>query len=391
MWVRIPPGTPINNTKHNTMEFTVNSTDLRGMCAELVKTLSPKSVVRILDYFLVSVTESGLSMLAGTQELSLRMTSELVSWNSDIQFCVSGKELASMVKTIPSGIPVKMEVTPTTLHINYGSGKFSLAVIDAANYPESKKVETKWSFDIPAEKLNLAEYVQFAAGTDTSRPVMCGTLMANDNGRLMFAATDTHKLTVVDMELPGLPEGLKAIIPTAAMNRLQLFAKDAGEIRIEGKETRIEISASDGSLSMNTALIQGNFPNVRRVIPKNDGHVLRCKVKDLLDALSRIAVCAPGHSQMCILDVNVLSARFESKDIDFSRTAETELAAEYDGPAIKMGLNHIFLAEIAKHIPTPDMEIMICDASRPMRITPASDTDLDYNLVMVQVPITIME
>lgn len=375
------------------MRFTINTTELAGVCSELFKVVSPKSLTKILECIKVSakLDEKGVTFLAGSPEISLAFYVDTVTITETGEFCVNAKEMLSIAKSLPKGIPVTIGTEDTRLSVTYDGGKVEITIYNDAEYPEPHKEDSEAHIMFTQDKLRLVEYVGYAAAVDTTRPVMCGTCFFKENGRLAMAASDTHKLAVLTTECDmEIPDDAQVILPVAATSRLGLFAKTNSDVLMSVSRTGITLtSGTCGNIRMWVPRLVGHYPNVRRVIPDSHVGTLSCSRKDVLAALERVKVCAPSHSDVFIVEADPYGTKFKARDYDYGRMAETRLVCEYRGPEMRIGLNHIFFAEVVKHMPGDDIEILLDDESRPIRVMTATAPG-DYELTAIQMPMQIV-
>lgn len=153
--------------------------------------------------------------------------------------------------------------------------------------------ETKKGFDCPQTiDATAFRYALDAAAvtisTEETRYYLNGIFFEPVDGHLRMVSTDGHRLTQVDCpDIPWERDGLILPRVTVAQLRKDLKGVDKIQIAYSADATCLRIVTPKWSLI--TKLIDGTFPNYRRVIPQNvDGSFSVALTGDALAAFPRM-------------------------------------------------------------------------------------------------------
>jgi DNA polymerase-3 subunit beta len=202
------------------------------------------------------------------------------------------KTLEAFLKAVKSETVTLSLVNGKSLRIEAGAVT-TIDGSDAKEFPEVKGVRGK-----PVLVTGLAnglKQVSYAMAREDSRPVLNGVLFNCVDGHLVLAAADGFRLAQTKIKAKGQIE--KAIVPARAVQLVQklmlgkVSIHRAAEPRPNHRGT---ISFVGDGLVLTTMVIEGEYPNYERVIPKN-GSPLRVESKALRDALDTVSITLPDN------------------------------------------------------------------------------------------------
>lgn len=213
----------------------------------------------------------------------------------------------------------------------------------------------------------------YAVGSDDLRPQMKGVYMdfTNCDGKVVFVATDTHKLAKCEKALtePINGEPSSCILPTSAVNIVRsLFAKEPTlQMRLSDKHAEFE----NTSAKFSTVLIKGRFPDYKRVIPQNPSHVVKADRAGLREAINRVYGFA-GVNNMIALRFGSGVVDIDAKDAENMQNASEQVVCESDAN-ITIGFSAEYLMAILNSLTAEQVKIGLFDASRPAVFSNADD------------------
>src|SRR5439155_5985371 len=134
------------------------------------------------------------------------------------------------------------------------------------NFKEDKKVA------LPQETVKgMMKKTSFAISTDESRYVLNGIYISLKDHKMTMVATDGRRLALVDEEVDVAEKSQgEFIVPAKTVAELNRLLADKGEVELRYAENQASFTLKDekcGSVMFVTKLIEGNYPNIRLVIP----------------------------------------------------------------------------------------------------------------------------
>lgn len=209
-------------------------------------------------------------------------------------FAVTLRVLQKLVSALRSDcIELSIDDRQRLLRIQGGEIVFTAQCIDLER---ATPMHERYLFcETPAPGLfTAASRVWFSASKEEARPVLQGISF---NERVV--ATDGFRVAM----LPAGVEGVHGIIPAQILRMAwHLFGKREVKANVDGNRFAI----SDGTTTLGTNLIEGNFPNVEVIIPKRARLVIELKSSELFQATRAVLACAGANkaSPFCIMGID---------------------------------------------------------------------------------------
>lgn len=202
---------------------------------------------------------------------------------------VSAKQLTDLVKDLPKGSIVELEVISDRLCVTGDGVTYKLPLLDLAEYPELPAADGFIVAELPAEVFARVADVAVAAGTDDTLPVLTQVQFAVLDGRLHFSATDRYRLTAFDTGVPAILRNDALLSAKVLTFAAAAFKGQAVTVRQPGTEITV---LTAGSRSLVLRGQGGTFPQWERLLPaRGEGHI-RVQVKPLAKAVAQVAKVA---------------------------------------------------------------------------------------------------
>ncbi len=291
----------------------------------------------------------------------------------------SAKKLYEIVRELPDE-PVHIEVTSDAyLSIRCARADFTLAGNSAEEYPTLPTASPGSVATVQAVVLGqMIERTMYAASVDETRYNLNGVFVERvpETEKLRMVATDGHRLAYVDraldVDLGGLESGV--IIPRKGLAELKKLVdeEDADEVEI-GFEGNSALVRKRG-VTLVMRLIEGEFPNYRQVIPKQQGRQLVLPSEVLVQALRRVALLSSERSRAVKLELSSGLLKLSSNNPDLGEAHE-ELDIDYDGEELEIAFNARYLTDCLTVMGAKEVRLGIQDGLSPAQLVPTDDED----------------
>jgi DNA polymerase-3 subunit beta len=257
--------------------------------------------------------------------------------------------------------------------------EYKLKCIASEKFPEFP-VSNMPFYEIPIKDFReMIEQSVFAVSDDETRFFMNGVYLEKDEGKIKMVATDGRRLAFVGKTADDKIDDFSGIIiPPKILYTV---------LRRSGEEGLVGISVSDKTIFINFAsykfssiLIEGNFPNYKRVIPESQEFLLTVNREELLKALHRVALMVEKKSHRIYLGVSSGRMAVYSEESEIG-TVEDEIPCKYDGEEITIALNYRYLEEPFKAMENEEVNIRFSSAIKAITIEPVPVKDF-FHIVM---------
>jgi len=118
--------------------------------------------------------------------------------------------------------------------------------------------------------------------------------------------------------------------------------------------------------------IDGKFPNYRQVIPTDNPLKAQANREDLTHALKRVALLADEKSKMVRFEIQKGSLTLVSDNTDLGAAVE-EVAIEYDGDEVSIGLNAKYVLDILNVMDVEAVTFNLKDQNHSCLFTSVND------------------
>ncbi|HXY17279.1 MAG TPA: DNA polymerase III subunit beta [Gaiellaceae bacterium] len=356
------------------IRVTCDRDDLATRVGVVARAVSSRSSVQVLSGIRISATESGIELAATDMELSLR-TSVAGTTAAAGTVVVPAKLLSDIVRLLPAGA-VELSEQDNTLCVTAGAYSSRLNTYAAEDFPKLPPVDAQVTALDATSLLDTIERVSRAASRDESRPVLTGILVRFEGTTLVMAATDSYRLSVKETALPQAGPELEAIIPARALAELQRLAAGAETVDLAVHENHVVFHV--GGVWLTTRRIDGQFPDVKKLLPETFEVELSVPRAELLEVVRRAAVLAQRNTplRLCFAE-GELTVSAQSQDV--GETRET-MPVAYTGEPLEIGFNADFLREGLESVSTDDVALKLINPLRPGLIT--ADSEAFWYLIM---------
>ena len=341
---------------------------------------------------------------AGTDRLSLTgfdlslgiQTSLAASVETSGAITLPARLLGEIVSRLSSDSPLTLttEESGEQVQLNSLSGSYQMRGMPADDYPDLPMVESGLTLKLQASGLVQAlKGTLFASSGDEAKQLLTGVHLSFTDTNLEAAATDGHRLAVlqVDNALQAAAEGTEGesaafavTLPARSLREVERLVagwRSEDPISLFCDRGQVVFLAADQMVTSRT--LEGTYPNYRQLIPDGFSRTLTMDRRALVGALERIAVLADQHN-----NVVKFSSQPESGVVLISADAQDvgsgseSLAAELSGDAIQIAFNVRYMLDGLKAM-AGDRVVLHCNApTTPAVLRPVEDGDGFTYLVM---------
>lgn len=306
-------------------------------------------------------------------------------------------------RSLPAGDILLHTTSDGRCVIKSGDSIFTLSTLPADDYPSIGTPELTDRISIKRQDLyEMIARTRFAMATQDVRHYLTGMLFHVNGHNLTTVATDGHRLAIAQRILEQNHQENQIIVPGKAVIELERLFNELGKMM--GKDDMVTLGMDneflqvslnfagkqeDGSVSddlvvsMTARLIEGQFPDYRRVIPNDNDKVAIINKDSLMNALRRVSIVSDERSRGVIFDFNDSSTvvvRSSSISADKADEAVETLGVDYQGEPIELSLNEAYLKAVLSVL-AGEISIAMSKPNNATLITQIGD-DLHQYVVM---------
>lgn len=224
----------------------------------------------------------------------------------------------------------------------------------------------------------MVDKTMFASSSDDSRFNLNGVLFEQSEQTIRLVATDGHRLALIDESL-GISLESRVLVPRKGLQELRRILENVkGEISLGFDQKNLFIFGD--RFTMTVRLIEGDYPEYRKVIPEASDSISKASRTGLLQLLKRVAVLTSDRNKG--ITVRLVPGTLEMTAVhpDLG-TAHDEIDVEYDGEERVVIINAAYLMEALAAIDSDEVLFEFSKEKSPIIIRPDPPKNY-FNLVM---------
>jgi DNA polymerase-3 subunit beta len=283
------------------------------------------------------------------------------------------------------------------------AGRFQIRGLSAEEFPELPTIERGESLNLPVSALSEGfKGTLFAASSDETKQVLTGIHFAGKTDSLECAATDGHRLSVVEAgltvssededeetETPEISDldGFSATIPARALRELERMLgglKEGDTVAMQVDETSVIFEL--GNQRLTSRKLDGAYPNYQQLIPASFSRNVILERKRLINCLELVSVLADQKNNLVKFtldgDTGEVVLSVEAQDLG---NATQSLPAEITGESGEIAFNIKYLMDGLKALPTTDIQMHLNEGNQPVIFNPLGGVKMTYLVMPVQI------
>jgi DNA polymerase-3 subunit beta len=275
------------------MQFEVHKSIILKAVSDTIGAVEKKNTIPVLQNIKIAVADDKV-MLSAT-DMDILITSEFdCDMKNSGSTTVPAQMFFDIIRKIPDGLILFTLDQNLTMQIKSGKSKYNLPCIESSEFPVLGETEMTNQIEIePAKLIKMIDKTRFAISNDESRYYLNGLLFQayqlENVKELRTVATDGHRLALSFME-SDFNENFSVIIPKKSVNEIRRIIDGAKKIMVNTSRTKIKIVADRSTII--SKLIDGEFPEYQKVLPKNNTQIALVNRKNFYDCVDRVATVA---------------------------------------------------------------------------------------------------
>ncbi|MFI3310530.1 DNA polymerase III subunit beta [Ewingella allii] len=359
------------------MKFIVEREHLLKPLQQVSSPLGGRPTLPILGNLLLQVTEGSL-LLTGT-DLEMEMVAKVaLSQPHEVgATTVPARKFFDICRGLPDGAEISVALDGDRMLVRSGRSRFSLSTLPATDFPNLDDWQSEVEFTLPQATLKrLIEATQFSMAHQDVRYYLNGMLFETEGEELRTVATDGHRLAVCSMPIGQALPSHSVIVPRKGVMELVRLL-DGGEALLQLQIGSNNIRAHVGDFIFTSKLVDGRFPDYRRVLPKNPDKTLQAGCDLLKQAFARAAILSNEKFRGVRLYVSHNQLKITANNPE-QEEAEEILDVGYDGTEMEIGFNVSYVLDVLNALKCEDVNLLLTDSVSSVQIEDAASQSAAY-------------
>lgn len=334
--------------------------DALGMVSTVASGRTPKP---ILNCVLLEAQSDHCLLAATDLEIGIRFTIAQVEVAQKGKVVLPADKLNAIVRESQDEI-LALESDDSVCHVRGAGAHYQIYTQDAADFPPVSELDGDPDFEIPMGSLRrMAEWTAFAAARENTRYAINGVLWEKSDKKLTLVATDGRRLSLARGKVKGDGKPPESIVPAKAMQLLHRLSGEA-DAPVQARFTDSQVILNSNRVTLSAALVEGQFPKYRDVIPTDLNRKVTVATADLLSAVRRAALLTNEESRgvrfTLAEDTLTLASRAPTQG-----EATITLPVHLNGEGLEIGFNPHFLIDALKVVDSDEVVLELKESNRP--------------------------
>jgi DNA polymerase-3 subunit beta len=261
------------------MKLQVTQANLSKALSTVARIANSRNPLPILSNVLLKTQNNRLSIAATNLDIGIThfIGSKI---EKEGAITVPARLMQDFVSSLPDSV-LNLELKDNKLSITTDQYQSTINGIVADDFPVMPAIKEGATWKSPAADFKKAlSQVVFSASADDARPVLNGVYFHSGGGQAVVAATDSYRLA--ENKLGKTSKPINFLVPaTAAQDLLRIISDTDKEVVATHDDQQVLFTSGDVSLV--ARLIEGNYPDYRKLIPTKFATIAKLARADLLN------------------------------------------------------------------------------------------------------------
>ena len=348
-----------------------------------------KNTLPILSNVLLQLKEKKLSIVATDLDIIFFDEIEEVKIITEGSTTPSASILYDILRKISSNSNLIFELkTQNKLSLKSDNADFNLLCLPTDNFPtfadEFEGSELKLNGN---NLLKLLNKTKISISNDDTRHYLNGVYMhlteAQGRNFLTGVATDSHRLSSSSLEIDKVNDFSSLILPRKTVYQLcSILSENSEPILMQVSDNKIKFTI--GNMKLVSKVIDGKFPDYRKVVPTNNEKTLIVSSKDFISSIERVASVSIDRKEGVKLLINKENVQLSVNSAN-SGDGNEKINAKFNADNLNISFNSKYLIDIASEVENKNLKMNLKDSVSPVLIEDASDKNSYYVIMPMKI------
>ncbi len=362
------------------MKFTIEKNVLVDNLSNVVKAISTKNIIPVLNGVKFELTSEGLYLTASDSELTIKafIDKESISKiESEGSIIIQSKYILDIIRKMPSD-EINFELMDgLKIKISSDNSQYDLNCLDPKEYPSLKLEENDNPIILKGSVFkSIISQTAFAISTQELRPLLTGLNFKIVGDVFECIATDSYRLAkkTIKLEDPA-EEEINIVIPGKNIMELDKIITEDEDVEMHVFSNKILFKYRNIIFQSN--LLSGTYPNTSNLIPTDFSIIVNTNLDGFYSAIDRAALLTQSK------DKNIVKMRLKGNQMVINSYAseigkvEEKLEVEASKDAsIDISFSAKYMLDALKTMKDDEILILLNGEVKPIVIKSVTDESL---------------
>ena len=206
---------------------------------------------------------------------------------------------------------------------------------------------------------------------------------AHGRNFLTGVATDSHRLSSSSLEIDNSIDFASLILPRKTVFQLcSLLAESSDKLSVQTSDNKIKFTL--GNMKLISKVIDGKFPDYKKVVPTTNDKTLLVSSKDFINSIERVASVSLDRKEGVKLAISKDNVQLSVNSTN-SGEGNEKIKAEFSSENLNISFNSKYLIDIASEIEDKYLKMSLKDSVSPVLIEDSSDKNSYYVIMPMKI------
>tara|TARA_B100000941_G_scaffold59119_1_gene38715 strand:+ start:512 stop:1627 length:1116 start_codon:yes stop_codon:yes gene_type:complete len=348
-----------------------------------------KNTLPILSNVLLQLKDKKLSIVATDLDIIFYDEISEVKTINEGSTTTSAAILFDILRKISSNSEINFELkTSNKLSLKSDNSDFNLLCLSTDNFPTFTDEFEGNDFVINDKRfLKLLNKTKISISNDDTRHYLNGVYLhvteAQGRNFITGVATDSHRLSSSSIEIENVSNFMPLILPRKTVYQLcSILSENTKELKMQTSENKIKFTI--GNMKLISKVIDGKFPDYKKVVPVNNDKKLIIKSKEFINSIERVASVSLDRKEGVKLNIQKDNIQLSVNSAN-SGEGNEKIKAEFSSNNLNISFNSKYLIDIASEIEDSNLIMNLKDSVSPVLIQDTSDKNSYYVIMPMKI------
>lgn len=369
------------------MKIQCHKSDLLNSVNIVLKAVSTKSTMPILECLIIEASDIGIKLVANDMELGIET---IVKGNihQEGMVALNAKVFSEIVRRLPENeVNISTDDNYVT-EIICEKAKFSIVGRSGEEFPSLPEIEKENPLTLSQFTLKeLIRQTVFSISDNETNKIMTGELFEIKKNELRVVSLDGHRISIRKIFMKEEYEDRKVIIPGKTLNEISkiLSGEVSSLVNIFFTDKHALFEFDDTMVV--TRLIEGEYYRIDQMLSSDYETKVKVNKKELLNCIERASLLIRETDKKPII-ISIRENNFELNINTAIGSMKEDIDIEMEGKDIVIGFNPKFLLDALRVIDDETVDIYLINPKAPCFIR---DKEQSYIYLILPVNINVHE
>jgi DNA polymerase-3 subunit beta len=362
------------------MKIECAKTKLYNSVVKADKITGKNATLPVLSCIILEAKESNLVIRSTNLDLGIEIKLPVKVLKEGI-VAVPSSIFVSYISNLSDNESVTLEADNGNLLVTSSKNETNIKALSHEDFPTIPQIKSDKSCTISSTGLlHGLRSVWYSAAVSSMKPELSSVYIYPEAGSLVFVATDSFRLAEKSVAMKQSETFESVLIPYRNVGEIiRIFDDYDGEIKLDFDNNQLAF-VSDG-IYLVSRIIDGNFPDYKQIIPKDNTTEVILLKQDLGQALKLSNIFSDRFNQVSFtIKPNDSIFEIASKNVDKGENRNV-VEATLRGDAVDISFNHKYITDAFSSIDSDSLTLNFHGKDKPMIIKGVNDGTFMY-LVM---------